>query len=108
MIFSVLLLPQRAQIARTFFPGARCRRTSVTASQSLHWNSNNGIKASLKNSMLLEKREHMPIERRRIFQAAGVPGAGNGAVFGAGYSRAHILAALKRVIEFTVHDQHRH
>ena len=44
--------------------------------------------------VLLEKVQDDLIERRRIFQTAGVPGARNNVMFRAGDSGAHFLAAL--------------
>ena len=58
--------------------------------------------------VLPKKYQDMLIEGPGIFQATGVPGAKNHAMFRAGDTRAHILAALERIVELPVHDQHRH
>lgn len=58
--------------------------------------------------VLPKKYQDMLIEGPGIFQATGVPGAANHAMFRAGDARAHIFATLQRIIEFAIHDQHRH
>src|SRR4029434_193762 len=59
-------------------------------------------------TVLLKKYQDMLIERPGIFQATGVPGAVNHAMLRAGDARAHFFAALERIVELAVHDQHRH
>src|SRR5262245_40762636 len=58
--------------------------------------------------VLSKKYEDMLIEGPGIFQATGVPSAENHAMFRAGDARAHFFAALERIVELPVYDQHRH
>ncbi len=58
--------------------------------------------------MFLEKIQNMRIECRRIFQTTCMSGTLDGPMLGAGDTRAHFFAALERIIELAVHDQHRH
>src|SRR5580765_1375246 len=58
--------------------------------------------------VLPKKYQDMLIEGPGIFQTTGVPGAENHAMFRAGDTRAHFFAALERIVELAVHEQHRH